>query len=121
MGYTTDFEGEFKFNRSLTIAEKNELDEISEKDWRDDNSRPDYHSYYCQWATNEEGTALGWDGNEKFYGYIEWLEWLIDNFFEPKGIKLNGEIFWYGENPHDIGILVVKDNILEVKNGKITY
>jgi len=62
--------------------------EINDKDWRDDNTRPDSYSYYCQWVSNKEGTQLEWDGNEKFYGYVEWLNWLIDNFFKPKGIKI---------------------------------
>ena len=121
MGYTTEFRGQFDFSRDLTIKEKNALDEINEKDWRDDTSRPDPDSYYCQWASNNDGTALLWDGSEKFYAYVDWLEWLIETFFEPRDIKLNGEIIWYGEDPTDTGKLVVKDNVLEVKEGKIVY
>lgn len=121
MGYTTDFDGCFYFSRDLTIKEKNELDDIANKDWRDDDERPDIDSYYCQWISNEDGTALQWDGGEKFYGYINWLKWLIDEFFKPRGIILNGEVLWHGEDFKDIGKIIVKDNILEIKEGKIDF
>ena len=110
MGYTTDFEGSFSFNRPLTVAEKNELDEINDKDWRDDENKPGEYCYRCQWTSNETATALEWDGGEKFYGYVEWLKWLIKNFFKPKEILLNGKVLWFGEESRDLGKIIVKDN-----------
>lgn len=65
---------------------------------------------WCQWVLSEDGTTLEWDGGEKFYEYIKWLEYLIKNFFKPWGIKLNGEIQWRGESFDDNGIIVVKNN-----------
>ena len=121
MGYNTDFDGFFDLSRALTIKENNELEAINDKDWRDDHSRPDSYSFYCQWCSNDEGTQLIWNGREKFYGYIEWLEWLITNFFKPKHILLNGEVLWNGEEPMDLGKIIVKDSLIEVKKGSITY
>lgn len=118
MGYTTYFEGQLKLSRTLTLKEKKEIDSISETDWRNDNTKP---GYYCQWVVTEDGEFLEWDGNEKFYDYVEWLQWLIDNFFKSKDIVLNGELKWNGEENGDLGKIIVKDNVIEVKEAKITY
>ena len=69
---------------------------------------------------NEEN-ELEWDGGEKFYYYIEWLKYLIDKFFQPWGVILNGEIEWTGEDRDDLGKIVVKDNVVNGKQGKIVY
>ncbi len=29
----------------------------------------------CQWTVNEARTAILWSGMEKFYSYVEWLEY----------------------------------------------
>lgn len=76
---------------------------------------------WLQWVLNEEGTELEWDGNEKFYNYIEWLQYLIGHFFEPWGIKLNGEIEWTGEDSNDKGKIAVTDNVIEVYEAVFTY
>ena len=75
---------------------------------------------WCQWILDYNG-ELGWDGNEKFYHYVEWLEYLITKFFNPWGIMLNGEIKWKGEETEDIGKIVVVDNVVTVKNGTIVF
>lgn len=74
---------------------------------------------WCQWII--EDNALVWDGNEKFYNYIEWLEYLIKNFFEPCGYKLNGTVEWYGEERSDFGQICVENNNVTVKYGTIVY
>jgi hypothetical protein len=70
---------------------------------------------WCQWAPNEQGTAISWDGGEKFYHYIEWLRYQIDNFFAPWGYKLNGVVTWQGESHGDVGSIVVTDNQIEIQ------
>jgi hypothetical protein len=70
---------------------------------------------WCQWEVSEDGTTLEWDGGEKFYAYIEWLEYLIKNFFEPKGHTLNGQIEWYGEERGDVGTIYVRDNKVQTE------
>lgn len=77
-------------------------------------------SLWCQWVIDEDN-ELVWDGGEKFYYYIEWLQYLITNFFQPWGVLLNGEIEWVGEDRNDIGKIIVLDNIITVKKGVITY
>ena len=67
---------------------------------------------WCQWIINDNG-ELEWDGGEKFYYYEEWLNYLIDNFFEPEGYILNGTISFQGEDSDDYGdIVVVNNNVM---------
>ena len=79
---------------------------------------------WCQWII-EEGVdgedKLCWDGGEKFYEYIPWLNYYIKKFFEPWGIKLNGEIIWEGEESDDKGKIVVVDNVVTILVGKVVY
>ena len=74
---------------------------------------------WCQWII--ENNQLIWDEGEKFYDYIEWLKYMIENFFEPSGYKLNGEVEWQGEDYDDFGIIEVEDNIVYVKSGERSY
>ena len=76
---------------------------------------------WCQWTTDENGTHLMWDGGEKFYNYVEWLKYIINHFFEKWGVKLNGEVYWKGEDGEDMGKIVVKDNKVIVKYARVTY
>jgi len=64
---------------------------------------------WCQWIISKKG-FLKWNGGEKFYDYIEWLEYLIEHFFEPWGVKLNGSIRWWGEDRDDVGTITVEEN-----------
>ena len=65
-------------------------------------------SLWCHWII--KGNKLVWNGAEKFYNYIEWLQYLIDNFFIPSGYILNGQVEWQGEDEDDFGIISVEDN-----------
>ncbi len=68
---------------------------------------------WCQWVFTDDET-LEWDGSGKFYNYVEWLKYLINNFFEEWGIKLNGEVSWVGEDSSDKGKILVEDNKVRV-------
>jgi hypothetical protein len=70
---------------------------------------------WCGWTINEEGDTILWDGVEKFYNYIEWLQYLIDSFFGPWGYLLNGSIRWRGEEFDDCGVITVEDNVVTVR------
>lgn len=37
----------------------------------------------CQWEPTEDGTAIKWNGEEKFYKSPEWMTYLIDTFLKP--------------------------------------
>lgn len=39
---------------------------------------------WCQWMPDDGGGAtIVWDQSEKFYHYVEWLEYLIEHFLQP--------------------------------------
>ena len=37
-------------------------------------------SLWCQWTCNDDGTAIEWDGGEKFYAAAEWMAYLRTYF-----------------------------------------
>lgn len=79
-------------------------------------------SLWCQWVVcGENNDILEWDGGEKFYKYVEWLRYLINHFFQPWGVMLNGVITWYGEDRNDFGKIVVEDNDVRVLIGQISF
>lgn len=83
-----------------------------------DNNKPapGVPELWCQWVINKEG-KLVWDQGEKFYEYIPWLKYLISRFFEPNGYVLNGKMEFQGEDDDDFGVIIVTDNVVEVKYG----
>lgn len=152
MGYTTDFDGNFKINKKLdrdTLALLIGLNEtrrmarnidgfgvqgefyIDSKDTGygdhsdnviDHNSPPRTQpGLWCQWRPNDAGTSIAWDGGEKFYHYIEWLQYLIDAVLAPRGYSLSGTVTWQGEQSDDTGKIIVKDNSVTGKRGRIVY
>jgi hypothetical protein len=78
-------------------------------------------SLWCQWVSSEDGDAIIWDGGEKFYYYTEWLEYIIENYLRPWGYTLNGEIEWCGEDYDDRGMIVVDDNDVSSRIGRVVY
>lgn len=164
MGYSTWFDGSFRFNKPVDYKLKNyikkfhdvrhmrrDVEKIKEvfPNWernclngdlgnegeffvggigfmgqdRDD-SILDYNyspktqpGLWCQWEITEDGTELVWDEGEKFYHYIEWLQYMINNFFNPAGYILNGEVTWNGEDDDDLGVIIVEDNNVIVEYG----
>ncbi len=122
MGYSTDLFGVVKFDKQLTIDQKKELEDFAEERHGGNTEKyEDVPSFYCQWVPTEDGRGLEWDGGEKFYNYVQWLEYLINKFFIPWGIKLNGEIEWEGEESGDLGKIIVTNNVVEVKEGRVVY
>lgn len=161
MGYTTEFEGEFKLNKVMEedhanyinkfcetrrmkrnpnlakdladpLREKVGLDigeegayfvgglgdfgQTHDKSVIDGNSPPiGQPGLWCQWIVSEDRKSILWDGGEKFYKYVQWLEYIVKHFLAPWGYSLNGSVWWHGEDPSDIGLIEVKDNIVQVK------
>ena len=85
----------------------------------DHNNAGSQPGLWCQWVIN--GNELMWDQGEKFYNYVEWLEYLIEHFFAPSGYVLNGTVFYEGEDSDDFGKIVVTENIVKVLYGSRVY
>ena len=62
---------------------------------------------WCQWIPTDDGAAIVWDEGEKFYYYIEWLQYIVEHFLTPWGYTLSGEVAWNGEEPADFGKIMV--------------
>jgi len=148
MGYSTEFEGQFDFNKKLDdetynllkgLAEtrrmKRKVDskygiegefyinndgdfgQTHEKNIIDYNESPKTQpSLWLDWTPTEDRLHLEWGGQEKFYFYVEWLEYII-KIIKPKGYTLNGIIRYRGESMGDNGVIIVKDN--EIKLNEI--
>lgn len=122
MGYTTDLFGQFDLDRELTRELEKELLEFADtRHGGNTEHDPEYPGFWCQWIPTNDAKGIEWDGNEKFYNYVEWLQVIIDKFLIPNGYVLNGEVQWEGEESGDLGNIVVKDNIITVQQGKVVY
>jgi hypothetical protein len=132
-GFKGEYDGNMGQSNDASVIDHNAASgEIAWKDYNGDWEKRDemqkainadiikQPGLWCQWRLDDE-TTLAWDGSEKFYNYIEWLQYLIAHFFEPWGIKVNGEVTWQGEDNADIGKIIVKDNEIEIYNGEVEY
>lgn len=70
------------------------------------------HSLWCHWIPSEDGKEIKWNGAEKFYGYIKWIEYINENFLKPWGITINGNVKWEGCEEGDIGKIIAKDGVI---------
>jgi len=119
MGYSTDFEGSFELNK-LADDELVNIMNILSGDIHDDEETP---GTWCQWELKNRST-IEWDQNEKFYSYVEWLDYIINKILIPRGYVLNGDVTWYGEDNGDTGNILVQDNKIsvgEVPRGEYVY
>ena len=115
MGYTTEFHGAFEFDRRVDDELYNFINKFADTRHEEEG----VPGYWCQWVIN--GNKLVWDGGEKFYNYVEWLEYLIDNYFAPNDYVLNGEVEYQGEDYDDFGRIIVTDNEVSIKYGHRSF
>jgi len=151
MGYTTEFSGSVAIEPPLNADEIAYLNKFSETRRMNRRNGPyfvdgggfagqaheedviDYNSpppgqpgQWCQWAPTEDGTAIEWDGGEKFYDSAEWMEYLIDHFLKPgaladlpflqKNHVVNGVIKAQGEDMDDRWKIIVQNNAVSVED-----
>lgn len=147
MGYTTDFTGQIEVSPPLNDEEIEYLKKFSEtrrmsceqgpyyvdrgglfgQDHEDGisnyNSPPaGQPSLWCQWVPTDDGQHIEWNGTEKFYCSVEWMQYLMDHFIGPTPLAapeldflqphtLNGEITAQGEEYDDRWVLKVENNV----------
>lgn len=108
MGYTTDFIGHVDINPMLNEAEMTYLTAfrlsrrfdrpdgpyvVPGNPYLEERDTSDVETYnrvalgqpqlWCGWSVCTRGCCLAWDGREKFYSPVAWLEYLIDHFLSP--------------------------------------
>ena len=109
-------EGEFY------VDGESDFGQDSDKNIMDYNRPPDTQpGLWCHWVPSEDGKSIEWDGGEKFYEYVAWIEYIIDKVLGPKGYTLTGTVEWTGENRDDLGKIVIKKNKVKILNGTIAY
>lgn len=115
MGYNTKFSGSLKLSRKLSLAEAKEF--LEANDDPNNIEPPVKFSGYMQWVPSESLDSIVYDGNEKFYDYDKWMQWVLDRLTKM-GVVADGVIVWQGESTGDTGLLVVKAGILSVARGE---
>jgi hypothetical protein len=103
---------EDRFLENRLIPTEFDFDKTLSK--QQNNPPGDQPGLYCGWMPNENGTAIIWDEAEKFYEYVNWMHYLIDHFFIPWGITLNGEMDFFGEDKDDRGNITIVDNVIDI-------
>ena len=117
MGYSTEFRGQFGLNKKLDEETYDFLVKFSETR-HDGISTP---NIWCNWTPTDDRKGIEWNGAEKFYNYIEWIEYLIAEVFAPKGYVLSGDVEWVGDDIFDDqGIIRVVDNLVKFRSGMLT-
>lgn len=116
MGYHTEFSGSVKIEPPLNAQEIEYLRKFNQTRRMDrkkgpyfvdgtgfagqghdddinDFNRPPFGQpgLWCQWTPTEDGTALEWDGGEKFYSADAWMAYVIDHFLKP-GARAKSEL-----------------------------
>lgn len=116
MGYTTEFSGEFSITPVMKSEHLNELKSfVGKRHGGDIDPFEGMPGLWCDWEPSEDGSKLRWNGSEKFYNYIEWLEYLIESKLHTHGYKVNGSVKWRGEDFEDFGVINVKDSIVDAQ------
>lgn len=143
MGYTTEFSGSFYVKNGKTIDEKTIrllrafdhnshdyaqvkkefqifLTEMKSNGTLDPNEPyEENHDGYNQWTIQNlryfgrEFQSIRWDGVEKFYGYVAWLEHIIKYLFAPSGYIIEGNVKYFGEDDYDMGFIKVENNVVK--------
>lgn len=169
MGYTTDFEGSVTVTPPLNAHEIAYLREFADtrhcvrksgpwttsrsdstpadSDVSDPNEyQPGQPGYWCNWEPVDDGSALTWNGVEKFYDSPEWMSYLIDTFLKPGALLademthpvadrhypqefahftfdhvVDGTIDAQGEDADDRWRLVVAANAVTTKKAHLTW
>ncbi len=108
MGYTTEFEGSFRLSAEPPVKVIVALHAAAEDQEYPEGPTP-WPSGYCQWELTRDCMGIKWDGSEKFYDYVEYLQAILDNILKPNGLTLTGEVKYRGEDNEDYGVLRIED------------
>lgn len=65
---------------------------------------------WCDWIPSEDNLGIEWNGSEKFYNYVDWLNFILKNFLVPWGYNLTGYVRFQGEDESDKGYIRIKNN-----------
>lgn len=116
MGYTTNFSGHITISPPASSTLIDRVNKFCEtRHGGNTDPFPDMPGFWCDFEGSPNGTKLSWNGSEKSYDMDLWLKVLIDRFFLPARLVLNGELLASGEEHGDVWKLCVKDNVVSVR------
>lgn len=120
MGYTTIFHGTFKLDKKLEESLVREIEKLREhnpyKLTDKEKAKSGLPASYCRWCVAEDRMFIEWDGVEKFYKYLDWLEYIIKNILERNGYTLSGEVIAEGELiEEDLSTIKIVNNRISVE------
>ena len=118
MGYTTEYDGHVTITPPLTAAMVAKFNDYAEE--RHDGEGPTKYATWCDWRADADGTAIRWNGGEKFYDGAAWMAWMIDRYV-PANHTVNGDINAEGEESGDRWLLKVTDRKVTVHAGTVAY
>jgi hypothetical protein len=127
MSYDQYYNGMFAMNRLLTDQEETELTDILEKEHKEPDAPSKYIYYWVDKTTNpmtsEMVSALEThnENGHSSNGMVRWLRKLIPEWFAPRGILLDGEIYWEGDENDDSGYICIEKNEVYCKLPHTTY
>ena len=70
-------------------------------------------SLWCRWKLQEDKQTIEWDGEEIFYCYVEWIQYLIEKVLSPSHYTVEGCVNYSGENIGDYGSICISDNQIQ--------
>lgn len=65
----------------------------------------------CHWIIDRNDRLL-WDGDESFDDCKEWLQYLIDRFFQPEGVTISGQVICYESDIQNGSFIIADNNVL---------
>lgn len=83
------------------------IDNCMEVDTDTPNNQP---SFQCCWTANNKGIVVQWNKLGRTFAPAPWLEYMIEHFFKPWGVMLNGKVECHGEEKDDRTLIVVNNN-----------
>ena len=89
---------------------------------RDINTHPtEQPGLWCQWVPTKDRQGIKWDGGEKFYDHAAWLPYIQRHFLTRWGIKITGEVKWWGESKgHQGNTRIVPGRVYDRELGERT-
>src|ERR1044072_21081 len=142
VAYLTRFNGSRRWDRLTGPYDTNDAGYyISGNNYRRATPPPDQPGLWCPWTPTPDGTALAWDGCEKPYAAVEWMNLLIHHFLREEAVasqplpdgwvrpcefdqftfnhSLTGGFHAQGAAKNDAWTLLVRDNVVTHVNGHV--
>lgn len=110
VGLPIGTDGEYFVGSEVSMGQDCDIPSIVNYGWDAPSGQP---GLWCQWIPSQDGKSLEWDGNEKFYDYVEWLEYIIKHFLVRWSVRANGCVTYCGEESSDTGIITVVNNTVK--------